>query len=374
MTESGIWAAGKYSRALSRPAKGQEPLATLPSSKWILKNCLWRSPIAESLALPAFLLAAAFAWATLPAHAAGPVLGIRPAEVTAYAEQAPMMAVVHAGARLVAVGANGVVLLSDDDGVHYRQARQVPVDATLTAVSFADPDHGWAVGNWGIILCTEDAGETWKLQRSDLSGDIPLFGVHAIGPQSAWAVGLWSLMLRTEDAGATWDVVKPPPEHGADKTGLNFYDVFPVAPGVLMIAAEQGKLLRSADDGASWSVIDTGYAGSFWSGLTLADGTVLVGGLRGNIYRSTDKGLTWIHARTDGSSSVTDLAQLPDGSIVGSALDGVVLHSTDNGVSFSQVQRPDRAELTAVVAGSGHDVVLMSRSGVLPPQLPAGPS
>ncbi len=284
------------------------------------------------------------------------------------------MAAVHAGARLVAVGASGVILLSDDDGVHYRQARQVPVDATLTAVSFADPNHGWAVGNWGVILRTEDAGETWKLQRSDLSGDIPLFGVHAIGPRSAWAVGLWSLMLRTDDAGATWNVVKPPPEHGADKTGLNFYDVFSVAPDVLMIAAEQGKLLRSADDGASWSVIDTGYAGSFWSGLTLADGTVLVGGLRGNIYRSTDKGLTWIRARIDGSSSVTDLAQLPDGSVVGSALDGVVLYSNDDGASFTQAQRRDRAELTAVTSGSGHNVVLMSRSGVLPPQLPRGPS
>ena len=291
------------------------------------------------------------------------MLRIEPAEVTAYAGQTAMIGVAHAGARLVAVGAAGVVLLSDDGGVQFRQARHVPVDSTLTAVSFADAQHGWAVGNWGVIIATKDGGETWTLQRSDLSGDIPLFGVYFSSPSSGWATGLWSLLLRTDDGGATWRVITPPKEHGADKTGLNFNDIFKAGPATLLIAAEQGKVVRSADEGATWSVVDTGYNGSFWSGLTLRDGTVLIGGLRGSIFRSGDAGITWHRATSDGQSSVTGFTQLADGTVVASALDGVMLRSTDGGQSFVSRQRPDREELNAVTTGNGRDAVFMSHDG-----------
>lgn len=294
---------------------------------------------------------------------AAPALRLQAAQITPYADQMAMMGVAHAGPRLVAVGAQGVVLLSDDDGAHFHQARLVPVDCTLTAVSFADKDHGWAVGNWGVIIATRDGGETWSVQRSDLSADIPLFGVFFTSPTSGWATGLWSLLLKTDDAGATWRTIQPPKENGADKTGLNFNDIFPVDASTMLIPAEQGKVLRSGDDGASWAVIDTGYNGSFWSGLTLRNGTVLIGGLRGSIFRSPDKGLTWTRAKSDGQSSVTGFTQLADGSVAASALDGVVLRSTDNGASFTNHQRPDREELTAVTTGNGHDLVLMSHDG-----------
>ncbi|MFU0418243.1 WD40/YVTN/BNR-like repeat-containing protein, partial [Acinetobacter baumannii] len=83
----------------------------------------------------------------------------------------------RAGKRVVAVGEHGIVLLSDDEGKTYRQARTVPVSATLSAVSFADEKHGWAVGQWGVILATSDGGETWVKQRMDTAVDQPLFSV-----------------------------------------------------------------------------------------------------------------------------------------------------------------------------------------------------
>jgi len=56
-----------------------------------------------------------------------------------------------------------VVILSDDDGATWHQAK-VPVSVTLTAVSFGTPAKGWAVGHSGIVLHTEDGGETWVKQ------------------------------------------------------------------------------------------------------------------------------------------------------------------------------------------------------------------
>ncbi len=62
-----------------------------------------------------------------------------------------LIAVARAGARLVAVGEHGVIVYSDDNGQRWRQA-QVPVDLTLTSIAFADANHGWAAGHYGVIF------------------------------------------------------------------------------------------------------------------------------------------------------------------------------------------------------------------------------
>ncbi len=54
-------------------------------------------------------------------------------------------------------GERGIVLLSDDAGVSWRQAK-VPVSVSLTAVQFVDAEQGWAVGHLGVVLHTQDGG------------------------------------------------------------------------------------------------------------------------------------------------------------------------------------------------------------------------
>ena len=48
-------------------------------------------------------------------------------------ERAMLMGIARAGNRLVAVGEHGVVALSDDNGLSWRHAAEVPVDARLLA-------------------------------------------------------------------------------------------------------------------------------------------------------------------------------------------------------------------------------------------------
>ena len=67
-----------------------------------------------------------------------------------------------AGSRLVAVGAAGLLILSDDNGVTWRQV-PMPVSVTLTDVRFTDERTGWAVGHAGAALRTDDAGEHWSV-------------------------------------------------------------------------------------------------------------------------------------------------------------------------------------------------------------------
>ncbi|HKW84323.1 MAG TPA: YCF48-related protein, partial [Burkholderiaceae bacterium] len=244
-------------------------------------------------------------------------------------------------------------------------ARSVPVDSMLTAVSFADEQHGWAVGHAGVVLSTSDGGETWTLQRRVVSEDRPLFAVHMFDAKSGVAVGLWSLVLVTADGGKSWDAVSPPKPEGAKKADLNLFALFVNDKGELFAAAERGTLLRSADRGRSWSYLSTGYKGSFWTGAALPGGVLLAAGLRGSVYRSADDGKTWSRVETGSKSSVTALL-VKGQQVLGLGLDGLELRSSDGGASFKTGVRDDHAALTTgVLLADGTELVL-SRQGVLP--------
>lgn len=313
--------------------------------------------------LPIMLAVALLAGASQPAPAGDrPALQLRPADVRPSAATSMMLAAARAGRRIVAVGERGTILWSDDDGASFRQAEAVPVSSTLTGVSFADAQHGWAVGHAGVVLHTADAGRTWTLQRSDLSRDQPLLAVHFSDARRGVAVGLWSLVLVTQDGGREWQPAALPAAPGGRSTDVNLHGLFAGRDGALFACAEQGRVLRSADGGRSWQTLETGYRGSLWAGLALADGTLLVGGLRGTLLRSRDGGGSWTALETGVRSSITGLTQLPDGRVLAAALDGVVLVSAD-GVSFKALQSVDRLAYTAVVATAGGKPLLLSRAG-----------
>jgi photosystem II stability/assembly factor-like uncharacterized protein len=294
-----------------------------------------------------------------------PVLHLHAAEHLSTAKDSQLLDATHAGKRIVAVGDYGTVLLSDDDGRTYRQARSVPVDSTLTSVTFSDAQNGWAVGHWGVIIHTVDGGETWSVQRTDASVDQPIFSVYFSSEKSGWAVGLWSLMLHTEDGGASWHVKNAPPPPGTKKADRNFYSIFADKKGAIYVTCEQGLVMRSMDGGETWTYAETGYKGSLWTGSGLESGAILVGGLRGTIYRSDDQGATWRQASTPYKASITGFAQDSNGKVTATSLDGIVLESDSDGERFSGRQRRDGASLTAVVESSSGRPLLFSTSGVV---------
>jgi len=293
---------------------------------------------------------------------------LSPAQIRPYAADEMVLGVARAGRRTVAVGDHGVILLSDDEGRTFRQAKTVPTRLTLTAVAFGDASNGWAVGHGGVILHSADAGETWRLQRSDMAVDQPLFTVHFSDARHGVAAGLWSLLLVTVDGGDTWTPIKLPPPPEGGKADRNLFALFGDGKGALFIAAERGTVLRSDDGGTTWTYLSTGYNGSLWTGCVLGDGTLLVGGLRGTIYRSRDGGRHWQPVDSGTRSSITQLAQVGE-RVVAVGLDGVQLQSRDGGASFGATQREDGLSLTALSAGDAGRIRLYSKRGVV-----AGPA
>jgi photosystem II stability/assembly factor-like uncharacterized protein len=290
---------------------------------------------------------------------------VEPAHAWPNALDLMYLGIANAGARLVAVGEHGVVLLSDDNGVTFRQAKSVPASSTLTAVTFVDEQHGWAVGQWGVILATTDGGETWQLQRSDTSTDQPFFSVYFKDKDTGWAVGLWSMLYVTVDGGKSWTPLKVPPPPGSKRADRNFYKIFSDGAGALYICSEQGMLLVSRDQGQHWDYVDSGYRGSFWTGVADDDGTLFVAGLRGHVYRSKDHGVTWYALETDTTASITGL-KIVGGTLFGVGLDGTTLSGDTGGNVLATHKLRMDTDLTGLALTRTKKVVVTSRKGVIP--------
>ncbi|CAG2153973.1 WD40/YVTN/BNR-like repeat-containing protein [Cupriavidus numazuensis] len=310
------------------------------------------------------LCTATAAFAQTPSKGTVTTWAAKPAHTWSAATHMMLLDATRAGKRIVAVGEHGIVLLSDDEGKTYRQARSVPVSATLSAVTFTDDKHGWVVGQWGVILATRDGGETWEKQRMDTTADQPLFSVLFTNDREGIAVGLWSLMLQTHDGGKTWTKTTLPKPPDGGKADRNLYHVFADQKGALYISAEQGIVLKSTDGGANWDYLATGGKGSLWSGVAMPDGRIVVGGLLGSLFQSSDGGATWSPLKAGTKSSITSLIAAGSG-LIAVGLDGLVMQQRADGASFEVAQRPDRAALTATLIDAGGKPILFSKDGVL---------
>lgn len=290
-----------------------------------------------------------------------------------------LLGVARAGDRLVAVGSWGHVILSDDAGVTWRQAQKVPTRTTLTSVYFTDDKNGWAVGHDTIVLHTEDGGENWAMQYSDPPAETPLLTVWFENNSHGIAAGSFSFMLETFDGGKTWESrpLLEQTDEDLEQPHLNSIFWGPDRQTQVLVAAESGHFFRSTDTGATFETIKMPYIGSFWGGLVTKQGRILALGMRGNIFRSDDSGETWEQVDTGGADqSYSGGVQLSDGTIIAVGLAGTVSYSTNNGDSFSTVIRPSRTGLSAVTESADGQVVLFGDKGIeyQPAKLPAAPA
>ena len=297
------------------------------------------------------------------AHAIEPYEYAQPSSL---ASKALLLDVAEIGGRLVAVGEYGHIIYSDDRGVTWTQAKNVPTRNTLTSVTFLDDRTGFAVGHDATILKSEDAGESWSLKYIERAGENPLFGLQFSSTTYGVAVGAFSTVMETKDGGETW-AQRPLIEDGYDDFHLN--GLFRDTSGNLYIPAEFGVVYKSKDGGRTFAAIQTAYEGSFWGGMALANNNLLIWGMRGNAYVSRDKGRSWVRSETNTDRSISGGTQLANGTILLTGLSGLVLVSKDNGRTFDANVRADRLSFATVSSKSDSEVLLYGDPGVLSHEL-----
>lgn len=320
--------------------------------------------------------------------------------------------VTRAGSRLVAVGARGHIIYSDDGGKSWKQAK-VPVSTLLTAICFPSPKQGWAVGHGGVVLHSADGGETWTKQLDGVSearmvvsqlkeqvaaakkqvasapadqksalennlqqleGNLsdaqydqkigpwkPLLDVWFKDDKLGFVIGSYGLIFRTDDGGKSWknwaDNVPNP-----DQYHLN--SIAQITGGALFIVGEAGNIFLSTDQGDTWTAIHSPYQGSLFGVMGTGNvNEVLAFGLRGHIFRSDDLGQHWQAVPTDSDSTLNAGTRDNNGRIILTGNDGAVLISTDAGRTFRAYHRNDRNALLAAAILPQDDLLLVGEKG-----------
>ncbi len=210
---------------------------------------------------------------------------------------------------MVVVGERGTILRSSDDARTWTEAPS-PAAATLTGVTFADAQNGWAVGHDALILNSHDGGQTWTKQWQGDNLSDSFLDVLALDRTHVIAIGAYNLFAATADGGKTWARRKVL----NDDYHLNRITRGP--SGTLYIAGEHGTLLRSTNAGESWAAIPTAYDGSFYGVLPLGPRDLLAYGLRGRVYRSGDDGTSWAPVTTNETTLLATATKLKAGLIV----------------------------------------------------------
>jgi len=288
-------------------------------------------------------------WMLVMSVQAAPVADVldRPAMAVAQPAKSTLLGAAQAGLRLVAVGERGIIILSDDAGNSWHQA-QVPVSVTLTAVRFVDDKLGFAVGHSGVVLSTQNRGENWTKQ---------LDGVQAA-----------QLALKAAQASAKPAMLEDAERlarDGADKPLLDLH-FFDALRGIVVGA--YNLALTTSDGGKTWKSIserlDNPKALHLYTIRSHGD-VIVIAGEQGIVFRSDDAGQNFRRLVTPYSGSYFT-AELPsDDEIVVAGLRGNVWRSVDRGASWRKVEVETPVSFSASAKGGDQGLVLASQAGRL---------
>ncbi|MBL4622606.1 MAG: hypothetical protein JKY89_09425 [Immundisolibacteraceae bacterium] len=238
------------------------------------------------------------------------------AEFSNFAD-ALMLSVTQAGDRLVAVGEHGLITLSDDQGQSWRQSRTGVPDTTLSAVTFIDDSHGWAVGRDEAVLYSADGGDSWQLQHwnpyPDSGLEAALLEVLFVNAADGFAVGANGVLMRTDDGGANWQRDALMHSEGYEP---HLFDISGGGDQPLYISAEEGTLLRSVDGGDSWQELAVPFAGSLFGAIPVGTDGVLAYAMLGKAFYSPDRGDSWQPLETGTRNAWMNGRDRGDGSAV----------------------------------------------------------
>ncbi len=308
------------------------------------------------------------------------------------------------GSVLIAVGARGVVLRSQDAGRSWTPAHNSD-DADLRTASYHAPSGAWiAAGARGRILQSTNGGKRWtalpspltsdlqtsfvdpRTQRLLIGGDDGVIGMSADGGTS-WDVTriampdpvtpvtsyrrFGDLLLATsalgrflisKDDGASWDLLQ------AESTAFWTDAAFDAAHGSLVLVGHNGEVVRSADGGETWHLTAIEIAGrrNYLAAVHFDDRSrsLLAVGEGGTVARSSDGGASWTQTSGDVREGLKGLLAAP-GRLVSFGNGGLVVSSTDSGAHWSRARSALELPLREIVMAPGGALLASSSLGDL---------
>ena len=245
----------------------------------------------------------------------------------------------------VAVGINGSVLTSKDGGETWESEKQDATNLALLSVARRGT-HTIAVGQLGTVI-VESTPATWK--KVDAGTEARFLSVSVNTSGIAAAGGEFGLLLGSNDGGETWASIAP---NWADYADANVpgtgeptvYAVYVSEAGAITVAGEFGMILRRDPGSEKWRVLNpvTGGTPTIFA-LHIpeqANGNSYAVGQAGEILISTDNGARWFRNKAETSSNFLGVAVAPGGRVVVTGM-RVMAASSNGGINWKFIEEGD---------------------------------
>jgi photosystem II stability/assembly factor-like uncharacterized protein len=208
----------------------------------------------------------------------------------------------------------------------------------LNDVFFLDAQTGWAVGERGTILHTDDGGDTWQRQVSPVNGD--LRRIVFLDVQTGWIAGApqwlggWdkNVLLRTDDGGRTWTECPLPISTDSQNIDFTWADAH---TGWLIIGV---WVLHTADGGQTWQKQILPFDDHRLNSITSVDSQHAWIAAGNTILRTSNGGETWVALDTDldFDAQLVVFVDIQTGWAFGEH--GTIVHTSDGGQTWQTQQ------------------------------------
>lgn len=194
------------------------------------------------------------------------------------------------GERGWAVGDHGLLLTTDDGGYSW-QTQSVPTEQALLGLDVKSDGRGIIVGQGGLILHSEHAAGGWSKSESGVRSR--LFSVSFDNSGFGLTVGEFGTLLSTTDHGKNWSALKPNWTTLLDlEDAPHLYDVLVENESTALVVGEFGVIMVTRDAGYNWSILHQGDESLF--NLTRApNGWYWSMGQNGLLINSHNLEYTW---------------------------------------------------------------------------------
>jgi photosystem II stability/assembly factor-like uncharacterized protein len=224
----------------------------------------------------------------------------------------------------------GAILRTFDGGVRWERMAN-NLGNSPTAIFMWDAEHGVVVGEGGAVYRTSDAFSTITGQSNPTFGELRC--VFFVNDTLGWAGSVTGKIVRSTDGGATWTLMQSGQSTNNYFTVIQFLDT---ETGYASCAG--GEMLKSVDGGLTWQGVGPFDQLVLMRDLHFYDTEVGVAvGSAGEVIRTTNGGITWDSIPSNTTYTMLDMDVQGD-VILACGAWGRTIRSEDAGLTWTEIQ------------------------------------
>lgn len=244
------------------------------------------------------------------------------------------------------VGNYGVIMKSDNSGQSWILMDSATT-VNLNGVYFTGPSAGYAVGDIGVLLALNESGQ-WVQQETETH--YHLNAVAFASTNKGYAVGYKGQILKKFNE--QWDIIPSP-------TIKTLYCIDFATPEIAITAGDSGTILRTTDGGNNWDFIDNPYPTTAFLDVYFSSESIgYLAGQKGLILKTIDGGISWEDiSYGQVESNLLSIYFYDDTTGYSCGAKGVILSTINGGESWVYQDKDTQLSFNEVVQLYGADTI-----------------